>query len=176
MLNILVIRPLEVSKKMFFGILRLNLLLFTATFKRCLELPLFAFLPSIYPAAPLIAVNVVPLTEGFGSNGHVGLLLLNQHISEAVWMFLWRERTRPMMRVFLITLQFFQIIKTIRRIKLGNVFFPNGSGKWFRFKRNDFPLPNSTATSAWFWQVRHNPDGNQCSNSHDDKEFHTGKF
>jgi hypothetical protein len=43
-----------------------------------------------------------------------GLLLLNQHLSEAVWMSLRRERTRPMMRVFLITLQFSQIIKTIR--------------------------------------------------------------
>jgi hypothetical protein len=42
-----------------------------------------------------------------------GLLLLNQHLSEAVWMSLRRERTRPVVWIVLITVQFPQIIKVV---------------------------------------------------------------
>lgn len=74
MLNILMIRPLEVPNKVLFGFLRVNTFSFTTTLKGCLEPPLFASLSSIYPAPPLIAVNIVPLTKGsngdFAFHGH----------------------------------------------------------------------------------------------------------
>jgi hypothetical protein len=77
----------------------LNTFSFTATFKRCLQLPAFAFLPSKHPAGLEMRVkfvnlvprtesyrrqatrtendaglNLFPGTDSYGSNGHVKLV------------------------------------------------------------------------------------------------------
>jgi hypothetical protein len=46
-------------------------------------------------------------------SGNLMAIVAEPNVSEAVWMSLWRERTRPMTRIVLITLQFPQIIKII---------------------------------------------------------------